>query len=91
MERDGSALAKLGGGMTDTTLVIFMAKIATSHLRMHHCEHDNDDDDCYDDDDNKNDEGVGFAVDGPGRCRRGCLRPHPGKEGVGGGGGGVQR
>ena len=91
MERDGSALAKLGGAMTDTALTILMAGIATSHLRMHRCKRDNDNNDCYDDDDDKDDEGGGFAVDGPGRCRRGCRGLRPGKEGVGGGGGGTRR
>jgi hypothetical protein len=35
MERDKSALAKLGGGMMDTALAILMAGIIASHLRMH--------------------------------------------------------
>ena len=35
VERDESALAKLGGGMTDTSLAILMAGITASHLRMH--------------------------------------------------------
>ncbi len=35
VERDESALAKLGGGMTDTALAILMAGITASHLRMH--------------------------------------------------------
>ena len=30
-----SALAKLGGGMTDTALAMLTAGIAASHLRMH--------------------------------------------------------
>jgi len=38
VECDGSALAKLGGGMRGTTLTMLMAGIATSHLPMHRCE-----------------------------------------------------
>jgi hypothetical protein len=35
VERNESALTKLGGGMTDTVLAILMARITASHLRMH--------------------------------------------------------
>jgi hypothetical protein len=42
--RDGSALAKLGGGTTDTTLAMLMAGIAASHLCMHCCEPGDDND-----------------------------------------------
>jgi hypothetical protein len=56
VERDGSALAKLGRGMTDTALVILMVGIAASHLCMNRHERDNDDDKCYDDDDNNEDD-----------------------------------
>jgi hypothetical protein len=35
VECDESALAKLGGGMTDTALAILMAGITAFHLRMH--------------------------------------------------------
>ena len=38
VERYGSALAKLGGGMTDTALAMLTVGIAASHLRMHHRE-----------------------------------------------------
>ena len=59
MERDGSALAKLGGGMTDTALVILMVGIAAFHLRMHHRERNDDVDNCYDDNDDDNDDNKG--------------------------------
>ncbi len=42
--------------MTDTALVILMAGIAASHLRMNRHECDDDDDNCYDDDDNEDDD-----------------------------------
>jgi len=79
VEGDESALAKLGGAMTDTALAILMAGIVASHLRMHRCKRDDVDNDCYDDDDDDNDgEGGGFAVDGPGGRHRGCRGPRPG-------------
>jgi len=55
VEGDESALAKLGGAMTDTALAILMAGIVASHLRMHRCKRDDVDNDCYDDDDDDND------------------------------------
>ena len=57
MEGDESALAKLGGAMTDTALAILMAGIVASHLRMHHCKRDDADNDCYNDDDDDDGEG----------------------------------
>ena len=90
MERNGSALAKLGGAMTDTALAILIAGIATSHLHMHCHERNDDNSDCYDDNDDDDDEGGEFAVDGPGGRRRGCRGPCPGKEGMGGGGSGAR-
>ena len=60
MEGDESALAKLGGAMTDTTLAILMAGIVVSHLRMHRCKRDDADNDCYDDDDDDDGKGGGL-------------------------------
>jgi hypothetical protein len=37
VERNESALAKLGEGMTDTIHAILMAGITASHLHMHRC------------------------------------------------------
>ena len=51
VERNGSALAKLGGAMTDTALAILIAGIAASHLHMHRHERNDDNNDCYDDND----------------------------------------
>ena len=60
VEGDESALAKLGGAMTDTTLAILMAGIVVSHLRMHRCKRDDADNDCYDDDDDDDGKGGGL-------------------------------
>ena len=72
-ECDGSALTKLGGGMTGTALTMLTAGITTSHLCMHRCELRRR---------QRRRRGGGFAVDGHGR-HRGSSGPHPGKEGLG--------